>query len=399
MKIPMSSPDITAVEVEAVNQVLQTPSLSNGPRIVGFEESFSSYLGVSCAIGVSGGTAGLHLSLIASGVGEGDLVITTPFSFVASANVILYEGATPIFVDIDPNTLNIDPVQLTEVVEDLVCLQPSSVRRFPPSLRDQLSSVFRPPTLVLPVHTFGQPADMDAVLKVAREHNLAVIEDACEALGAEYKGRKAGTLGDCGVFGFYPNKQITTGEGGMIVTNRGEWDSLFRSLRNQGRDTFDAWLNHKRLGYNYRLDEMSAALGLAQLGRIDDLLANRQQVADWYNERLTEVQGLRPPYVAPTTTRTSWFVFVVRLDLDINRNVVMALLEEKGIPSRPYFTPIHLQPFYQERFGYRQHDFPVTEAVARSTLALPFFGTMREEQVEYVCENLVSALLSQEVRA
>jgi dTDP-4-amino-4,6-dideoxygalactose transaminase len=240
---------------------------------------------------------------------------------------------------------------------------------------------------------------MDAVLKVAREHNLAVIEDACEALGAEYKGRKAGTLGDCGVFGFYPNKQITTGEGGMIVTNRGEWDSLFRSLRNLGRDSFDAWLNHTRLGYNYRLDEMSAALGLAQLGRIDDLLANRQQVADWYNERLTEVQGLRPPYVAPTTTRTSWFVFVVRLDLDINRNVVMALLEEKGIPSRPYFTPIHLQPFYQERFGYRQHDFPVTEAVARSTLALPFFGTMREEQVEYVCENLVSALLSQEVRA
>jgi dTDP-4-amino-4,6-dideoxygalactose transaminase len=223
---------------------------------------------------------------------------------------------------------------------------------------------------------------------VADRHGLTIIEDACEAIGAEYRGRKAGTLGDTAVFAFYPNKQMTTGEEGMIVTDREEWAALFRSLRNQGRDVFDAWLNHTRLGYNYRMDEMSAALGLSQLERIEDLLEKRERVAGWYNERLSGVEGVEVPYVAPTTTRMSWFVYVVRIAPEMGRNRVMAELEEQGIPSRPYFTPIHLQPFYVETFGYQRGDFPVTERAGDTCLALPFSSVMTEEQVDYVCEAL-----------
>jgi len=399
--IPMSSPDLTAADIEAVSQVLQTPYLSLGPRIAEFEERFAAYVGARHAIAVSSGTAGLHLCVIAAGVGEGDLVITTPFSFVASANVILYERAIPVFVDIDPKTLNIDPALVAEAVEALTNDQRPTTndRWLPPTLR-RSSFVVRRPKAILPVHAFGQPADMDPILDVAQKYNLAVIEDACEALGAEYKGRRIGTQHEtrntkhATVFAFYPNKQITTGEGGMIVTDNDHWANLFRSLRNQGRDVHDAWLNHTRLGYNYRLDEMSAALGLAQLGRIEELLAKRERVAQMYNERLREVEGVTIPYIAPETTRMSWFVYVIRLAPEIDRHAVMAALKERGIPSRPYFTPIHLQPFYRERFGYREGDLPVTEAVARSVLALPFSGVMTEEQVEYVCENLVDVLES-----
>ncbi|MGB9880667.1 MAG: DegT/DnrJ/EryC1/StrS family aminotransferase [Anaerolineae bacterium] len=402
--IPMSSPDITAAEIEAVTRVLQTPYLSIGPRITEFEERFAAYVGARHAVGVSSGTAGLHLCVIAAGVSEGDLVITTPFSFVASANVILYERAIPVFVDIDPHTLNIDPTLVAEAVHDLTKGGSGTKRWLPPSLRDHPSSNLQPPSSILPVHAFGQPADMDPILEVAREYNLAVIEDACEALGAEYKGRRIGTqpatcdLRLATVFAFYPNKQMTTGEGGMIVTDNDDWANLFRSLRNQGRDVHDAWLSHTRLGYNYRLDEMSAALGLAQLGRIEELLAKREQVAGWYNQRLKDVEGIQIPYIAPTTTRMSWFVYVIRLAPEIDRNAVMAALEERGIPSRPYFTPIHLQPFYRRLFGYREGDFPITEAVARSTLALPFSGVMTEEQVDYVCQALMSVISGREVR-
>jgi len=389
LSVTMSSPDITAAEIEAVTGVLQTPYLSIGPRIAEFEERFAAYVGARHAVAVSSGTAGLHLCVIAAGVGEGDLVITTPFSFVASTNVILYERAIPVFVDIDPKTLNIDPVKVRAEVEKLEREKGEKGKRERGNGRVKA---------ILPVHAFGQPAGMDPLLDVAREYNLAVIEDACEALGAEYKGRRIGSSPPFSpfpfstVFAFYPNKQITTGEGGMIVTDREDWDALFRSLRNQGRDVFDAWLNHTRLGYNYRLDEMSAALGLAQLGRIEELLSKRERVAGWYNERLKDVEGVQVPYIAPTTTRMSWFVYVIRLASEINRNAVMAALEERGIPSRPYFTPIHLQPFYRERFGYRAGDFPVTEAVAHSVLALPFSSVMTEEQVDYVCEHLVTVV-------
>lgn len=363
MLVPMSRPDIGQQEIELVNQVLRTPFLSIGPMIQRFEQDMARYVGTQHAIGVSSGTAGLHLCLRAAGIGEGHEVITTPFSFVSSANVMLYERAQPVFVDIEPDSLNIDPQRIEDALT-------------------------RHTRAILPVHAFGQPADMDPILDVARRHSLWVIEDACEAIGAEYKGRKAGTLSDVAVFAFYPNKQMTTGEGGMIVTDRDDWDALFRSLRNQGRDVFDAWLNHTRLGYNYRLDEMSAALGVAQLGRIEELLSKRQRVAQMYNERLEEVEGVTIPFVVPTTTRMSWFVYVIRLAIEIDRNKVMGELGERGIPSRPYFTPIHLQPFYRQMFGYREGDFPVTESVAQSVLALPFHGSVTVEQVDYVCENL-----------
>jgi perosamine synthetase len=389
--IPMSSPDITAAEMEAVSRVLCTPHLSLGPRLAEFERRFAAYIGAPFAVGVSSGTAGLHLCVIAAGIGEGDLVLTTPFSFVASANVILYERAIPVFVDIDPLTLNISPEQAAEAVHDLSQGGRAARRWLPPALRESRFRL-RPPKALLPVHVFGQPADMDPLLEIARAYGLAVIEDACEAIGAEYKGRKAGTFGDAAVFAFYPNKQMTTGEGGMIVTGRAGWEALFRSLRNQGRDAEDGWLSHPRLGYNYRMDEMSAALGLAQLARIEELLAKREQVARWYNERLKELEGIRIPFIAPTTTRMSWFVYVIRLAPGISRDRVMAGLAARGIPSRPYFPPIHLQPFYRERFGYREGCFPVAEAVARSTLALPFSGRMDEDQVEEVCRCLREAL-------
>lgn len=233
---------------------------------------------------------------------------------------------------------------------------------------------------------------MDPICETARKHDLIVIEDACEAIGAEYKGRKAGTLGDAAVFAFYPNKQITTGEGGMIVSNSIAWDELLRSLRNQGRDTCDSWLNHSRLGYNYRMDELSAALGVVQLQRIEELLARREQVADWYQQRLAELPGIELPRIAGTTTRMSWFVYVVRVPAPANRNVIMTRLAAAGIPSRPYFSPIHLQPVYRQRFGYRRGAYPVAEELAERSLALPFSSLMTEEQVDHVCMQLRASL-------
>lgn len=384
-QIPMSSPDITAADVEAVTGVLRTPSLSLGPRIEAFERAVAAAVGVDHAVGVSSGTSGLHLTTIAAGVGERDLVITTPFSFVASANVILYERAIPVFVDVEAQSGNIDPGLVEEVADDLAAGGARARRRLPRAL--QGAPVGRLKAL-LPVHAFGQPADMDPLLAVAQRYDLAVIEDACEAIGGEYKGRQAGTIGDAGVFAFYPNKQMTTGEGGLIVTARRDWNDLFRSLRNQGRDVFDAWLNHTRLGYNYRLDELSAALGESQFGRLDQLLANRARVASWYQELLGDTPGIELPSLAQTTTRMSWFVYVVRVHPPFDRNTLIPQLAKRGIPSRPYFTPIHLQPFYVEQFGYARGDFPVTERLGDTSLALPFSGVMTRPQVEYVCGAL-----------
>jgi dTDP-4-amino-4,6-dideoxygalactose transaminase len=358
----MSEPDITRAERAAVAEVLSTTTLALGPRLARFEQAIAARAACAHGVGVSSGTAGLHLCMIAAGVGPGDLVLTTPFSFVASANAILYTGARPLFVDIDPDTLNIDP--------EAVAAALARNRRV---------------RAILPVHVFGQPADMDPLLDLARRDRLAVIEDACEALGAAYKGRAAGGLADAGVFAFYPNKQITTGEGGMVVTGNPAWDALLRSLRNQGRDADDGWLSHTRLGYNYRLDELSAALGLAQANRLDELLAKRARVAGWYDARLGRLEGVSTPVIARTTTCMSWFVYVVRV---ANRDHVLEALGRRGIPSRPYFPPIHLQPFYRARFGFRGGDFPHAEAAGASCLALPFFGTMREEQVDTVCGAL-----------
>ena len=390
--IPMSSPDLTAAELAAVQDVLSTRWLALGPKLEAFERALAGYLGAAYAVAVNSGTSGLHLCVIAAGIGRGDLVLTTPFSFIASANCLLYEGAVPVFVDVDPVTGNIDPALVAEAAQDLARGGPDARRWLPRSISNIQYPVSKPhsPKLkaLLPVHAFGQPAEMDLLLEVAQAHGLAVIEDACEALGAEYKGRPAGRLGQAAVFAFYPNKQMTTGEGGVIVTDDEAWDALYRSLRNQGRDVFDAWLNHTRLGYNYRLDEMSAALGLAQVGRLDELLARREQVAGWYDERLEGLEWVEGPQIVPTTTRMSWFVYVVRLRPPADRDGVMRLLAEAGIPSRPYFTPIHLQPFYRETFGYRRGDFPVTERLGDVSLALPFSGVMTEDQVDRVCDEL-----------
>lgn len=388
----MSSPDITAAEIDAVNQVLQTAFLSIGPQIEAFEQAGAAYVGARHGLGVNSGTAGLHLGVIAADVQPGDLVITTPFSFIASANSILYERGVPVFVDVEPRTGNIDPAQVAEAAHDLMQDARSMTQdRWLPRTLQSPTANGQSLKAILPVHAFGQPADMDPILDVARRYGLRVIEDACEAIGAEYKGRKAGTLGDMGVFAFYPNKQMTTGEGGLIVTSDDEWAELFRSLRNQGRDVFDAWLNHSRLGYNYRLDEMSAALGVTQLRRIDELLAKREKVAGWYNARLGGEELIEIPQMVSTTTRMSWFVYVVRIKPPANRDDVLTRLAAADVPSRPYFTPIHLQPFYRNKFGFKRGDFPVTEYLGDVSLALPFSGVMTEEQVDYVCQQLRDA--------
>ena len=389
--IPMSSPDIMPEDIAAVNAVLRTPVLSLGPQLEAFEQAAARAVGAKFAIGVNSGTAGLHLGVIAAGVEPDDLVITSPFSFIASANAILYERGIPVFVDVDPRTGNLDPALVAEAVSALTLdhrQRTVAERWLPRSINQETSAASGPLKAILPVHAFGQPADIDPILEVAQQHNLRVLEDACEAIGAEYKGRAAGTLGDMGVFAFYPNKQITTGEGGLIVTDCENWASLFRSLRNQGRDIFDAWLNHSRLGYNYRLDEMSAALGLSQIKRLSELLAKRAQVAAWYNRHLQAEEFVEVPEIVTATTGMSWFVYVVRIKPPAQRAMVMQQLQAAGVPSRPYFTPIHLQPFYRQKFGYERGDFPVTEYLGDVSLALPFSGVMTEEQVAYVCQQL-----------
>lgn len=394
-QIPMSSPDLTDAERQAVMDVLNTPSLSIGPRIQAFEDAFRNFTGARHAIGVNSGTSGLHLCIRAAGVGIGDLVITTPFSFVASTNVVLFEQAVPIFVDVDPATGNIDTQRVTEAVGDLLTGGLAAKKwlpRYIPGVQTNNGRGLGRLKAILPVHVFGQPADLDPLHATARHFGLRVIEDACEALGAEYKGRKAGTLGDYAVFAFYPNKQITTGEGGMIVTDDDGAADLMRALRNQGRAPGDTWLQHTYLGYNYRLDEMSAALGAVQMMRLPQLLASRARVAGWYNERLAQIPGIQAPSLADTTSTVSWFVYVIRFDRAADRERVAQQLEAQGIPVRPYFASIHLQPFMIDRFGYQSGDFPVTEDLSSRSLALPFSGKLTEAQVETVCQALSRAL-------
>jgi len=380
----MSSPDLTDADRQAVMDVLNTPILSMGERITAFEQAFCDFTGARHAIGVNSGTAGLHLCIRAAGIEPGDLVITTPFSFVASTNVILFEGGIPIFVDVDPRTGNIDPTLVAQAVRDLLEGGRNAERWMPRRGKSPGGKL----KAILPVDVFGQPADLDPIQQVADEFELKVVEDSCEALGGEYKGRQAGTIGDYGVFAFYPNKQITTGEGGVVITNDDRAANLMRALRNQGRAPGDTWLQHTYLGYNYRLDEMSAALGITQMARLEELLQKRQQVAAWYNEWLAEIPGVELPTIEPFTTRMSWFVYVVRFAPGIDRDRLAMRLGERGVPVRPYFLPIHLQPYLVERFGYHEGDFPVTEDLGRRGLALPFSGVMSEMQVDLVCQSI-----------
>ncbi len=387
--IPMSSPDLTDRERTAVLEVLNTPSLSMGPKIDEFEEAFRQYTGCEHAIGVNSGTAGLHLCVRAAGIRSGDLVVTTPFSFVSSTNVILFEKAIPVFVDVDRETGNINPELVDQAIHDLQEGK-SSKNFWLPRQGAQNSGQVK---AILAVDVFGQPAELERLESIAESNDIKLIEDSCEALGAARNGKKAGTFGDSAVFAFYPNKQITTGEGGMVVTNDARSAELMRALRNQGRAPGDNWLSHTFLGYNYRLDEMSAVLGLVQMARIEELMRKRQQVADWYGELLSEIPQIEVPRIVPETSRMSWFVYVIRLDPSLDRSRIAAYLADRGVPVRPYFLPIHLQPYMIEQFGYQPGDFPVTEDLGRRGLALPFSGIMPRDQVEHVCQELRESIM------
>jgi len=415
MNIPLSNPDITSLEKEKILEVLSTSQLSLGPKLGEFEKKFAAYIGSKYAIAVNSGTSGLHLCMRALGIKDGDLVLTTPFSFISSANCILFERAMPVFVDIDEKTLNINVNKLKDKIKEL-------------------NLKIKKPKSILPVHIFGRPCEMYEIMELAEEYELKLIEDAAEATGAEYlanksniktqksktqegtrnrinnnprekysfkmenlqknkdrkKWQKVGTFGDCGVFAFYPNKQMTTGEGGMIVTDDENIYKLCRSMRNQGRSEDGAWLQHERLGYNYRISDINCALGIAQLERIDEILPKREKVARLYNERLRVFEELIIPEFEEGK-KISWFVYVVRL-IDKysrrDRDLILAKLKEAGIGCSNYFTPIHLQPFYRKMFGYKKGDFPVTEEVSERTIALPFYNNLKEEQIVYVCESL-----------
>jgi len=387
--VPMSSPDINKDDKQAVLETLETSYLSIGPKIQAFEESFLDYTGAAHAIGVNSGTSGLHLCIRAAGISEGDLVITTPFSFVSSTNVILFENAVPVFVDVDPRTGNIDPLQVKQAAADITSGNPEKLGKWLPRKHTKKTGLLK---AILPVDVFGQPADYDLLQKTAAQYGLILIEDSCEALGAEYKHKKAGRFGNFGVFAFYPNKQITTGEGGLVITDDDGYANMLRALRNQGRDPGDTWLQHTHLGYNYRLDELSAALGISQMKRVNELLEKRTQVANWYNTKLDGINGVEKPFISPNTTKMSWFVYVIRLDKKLDRDRIAEKLDTAGIPVRPYFLPIHLQPYMVNQFGYLPGDYPKTEDLGKRSLALPFSGKMTESQVDLVCHELFKCL-------
>jgi len=374
MKVPLSSPDIIEKDIEAVAGVMKTRFLSIGPKVVEFEKKMGSFAGTKYAVAVNSGTSALHLIIRGMGIKEGNKVLTTPFSFISSSNCILFEKATPLFVDIEDKTLNMDAEKTDELLEGLS--------------EEELEKV----KAMVVVDAFGQPADWDRFKEIGKKYNLRLIEDSAEALGTEYKGKRAGSLGEVGVFAFYPNKQISTGEGGILVTDDEELARLARSMRNQGRGEGGGWLDHERLGYNYRMDELSAALGCSQMERIEEILDKREKVAGMYGEKLAEVEEVQVPYIASYVSKMSWFVYVVRLERGIDRNKVIKYLNEEGVQCKPYFTPIHLQPFYRKMFGYKEGDFPITEDVTGRTIALPFFNNLKEEQIDYVVEKLKNSI-------
>ena len=381
-RVPLSRPDISQADIDAVVAVLRTPHLSLGPTGPAFEKALAQYVGLRHGVAVNSGTSALHLVVRALGLGPGDEMITSPFTFVATANCALFEGAKPVFVDIDEATWNFDVAQLDAAITPRT-------------------------KLLMPVHIFGRPMPMDEIMRIGQARGIPVVEDACEALGATYRGRKAGAFALASTFAFYPNKQMTTGEGGMILTDDSPLADLCRSLRNQGRDPPSSargglrraspeggWLAHARLGYNYRLSDINSALGLSQLARLEEFVAARQRVAERYLAKLAEVEELVPP-PPYRDGRLSWFVFVVRLAdrfTQGQRDAVMAHLREQGIGTNNYFSPVHLQGFYRERFGYKPGDFPVTEKVAARTLALPFYNRLTEKDQDLVIQVLKDAI-------
>lgn len=370
--IPLARPVLGPEEERAVIEVLRSGQLSLGPRVGEFERRFAERLGSPVntlhASAVSSGTAGLHLTLRAVGVEDGDEVVTSPFSFVASANAVLYERARPVFADIDPVTLNLDPAAAQAAI----------------TARTKA---------ILPVHIFGYPADMPAFERLSEKHDLALVEDACEALGAVHAdGIPVGGRGNPAVFGFYANKQLTTGEGGMVVTGDQEMKARIDSERNQGRAPDMGWLDHDRLGFNYRLSDVACAIGVEQLGRLDEMLAGRARAAALYREALADIEGVELPCEDREGERRGWFVFVVQLPRDVDRDETVRRLADQGVQSKPYLPAIHLMSFYRERFGHGEGEFPVCEDVAARSLALPFFPGISEGQIERVAGAVCAAL-------
>jgi perosamine synthetase len=362
--VPLARPVLGPEEEAAVIEVLRSGQLSLGPRVAEFEDAFAARMGAPHASAVSSGTAGLHLALRAVGVKEGDEVVTSPFSFVASANVVLFERARPVFADIDPRTLNIDPAAAEAAVSERTAA-------------------------LLPVHIFGYPADVPALERLG----LPIVEDACEALGAAHAdGTAVGARGHPAAFGFYANKQLTTGEGGMVTMSDAAMKERIDSERNQGRAPDMGWLDHDRLGFNYRLTDVACAIGLAQLQRLDGMLADRARVAGWYREALAGIEDLGLPCPDAGGARRGWFVFVVQVPRGRDRDAVIGALRERGVQSKPYLPAIHLMSFYRERFGHREGEFPVCEDVAARSVALPFFPEMRAAQVERVAAALAEAV-------
>ncbi len=368
--INLSSQDITQAEIDAVLEVMRSERLSIGPKLDAFETALAQRAGRKFGIGVNSGTSGLHLCVKALDIGPGDEVITTPFSFVATTNCLLFVDATPVFVDIDPDSYNMDP----QAVEAAITPRTKAI---------------------LPVEVFGNTAHFDTYEQIAKKHDLLFIEDCCEALGGSLNNKPAGSFGQCGVFAFYPNKQITTGEGGMIVTDSEEIRDMCVSLRNQGRAT-EAWLSHARLGYNYRMSEIAAALGLVQTERLDEILDLRRGAAEMYNQALADVEELHlPPMSDPQTA--SWFVYVVRLAdrfTQADRDAVLNHLRDGGIACSNYFVPIHIQPYVTEKLGTKAGDFPLTEHLAARTIALPFFARISDQQIARIKTALVEAIAS-----
>jgi perosamine synthetase len=365
--VALSSPWLDGREEELVGEVLRSGRLSLGPTIGRFEEAFAEAVGAPYAAAVSSGTAGLHLLCVTAGIGPGDEVITSPYSFVASANCAIYQGATPVFADVDARTLNLDPSAVEAAVTERT-------------------------KAVVAVDIYGYPCELDDLRAICDRHGLVLIQDACEALGARYRGSLVGSHGPAAVFAFYPNKQITTGEGGMVTTHSADEHRLLVSLRNQGRADGGGWLEHARLGFNYRLDDVRAAIGIAQLEKLDLVLAGRSAVAARYDDLLAGVPGLDIPCPDDESHERSWFVYVVGLPAGADREAVIGSLEQRGVQTARYLPCIHLQPYMRERYGFREGMCPVAEAASARTLALPFHTSLDEGDQEYVAEVLRAAL-------
>lgn len=362
--IQIAKPYINKKDRDGVMSVLQSGYLSLGPKYQEFERNMARFVGAKYASAVSNGTCGLHLAVKALGLKKGDEVITSPFSFISSSNCLLYEGIKPVFVDIDENTYNMDPKKIEKAITKRT-------------------------KAILVVHIFGQSADMTEILRIAKKHNLKIIEDACESLGSKYKGKATGTLGDVGVYAFYPNKQMTTGEGGIIVSNSRQIIDLCNSMRNQGRNKEGSWLIHERIGYNYRMDEMSASLGVTQLEKLQWMIGKKRKIVNWYNSYLNKISNISIPKIGKNRTH-SWFVYVIRIT-NGKRNSTLNKLQKKGIQTKPYLPVIHLQPFMKKMLHYKKGDFPIAEKVSSETLALPFFIGLTKKQIAYISDSVIKS--------